>query len=105
MGDFQNAVLALLDAFARGIAVIRTQRMRRKEKLAIASTHKTAETRLSKSLKKNKASVQDAYDKDLARIGPGFAAGDGELKPPELESGANSRQPKHIRPWPRSSSA
>jgi hypothetical protein len=79
MGELQNAVSALLDAFARGIAVIKTQRVRRKkEKLSIDSTHKTAETRLSKSLKKNKADVQDAYGKDLARFGSGFATGDGE---------------------------
>lgn len=80
MGELQNAVSTLLDAFARGIAVIKTQRDRRKqEKVSIDSTHKTAETRLSKSLKKNKADVRDAYRKDLARFGPGFAAGDGEF--------------------------
>ena len=78
MGELQNAVSALLDAFARGIAVIKTQRaQRKKEKRPIDSTHKTAETRLSKSLKKSKSEVQDAYGKDLARFGPGFAAGDG----------------------------
>jgi len=79
MGELQSAVSALLDAFARGIAVIKTQRVRRKkEKVTIDSTHKTAETRLSKSLKKNRADVQDAYGKDLARFGPGFAVGDAE---------------------------
>ncbi|KAG0646696.1 hypothetical protein D0Z07_6212 [Hyphodiscus hymeniophilus] len=79
MGELQNAVSALLDAFARGIAVIKTQRNRRKaEKLSIDSTHKTAETRVSKSLKRNKADVQSAYTKDLARFGSGFAAGDAE---------------------------
>jgi hypothetical protein len=107
MGELQSAVSALLDAFARGIAVIKTQRVRRKkEKVLIDSTHKTAETRLSKSLKKNRADVQNAYGKDLARFGPGFAAGDGAfyqkfLKGQKLISDQLKRTP----PSPQSSSA
>jgi hypothetical protein len=91
MGELQNAVSALLDAFARGIAVIKTQRVRRKkEKVPIDSTHKAAETRLSKSLKKNRADVQDAYGKDLARFGPGFAAGDGRFHQKPLRDQART---------------
>ena len=59
--------------------MIETQQARRKkERLLVDSTHKTAETRLNKSLKKNKTEVQESYRKVLARFGPGFAAGDGE---------------------------
>jgi hypothetical protein len=79
MGDLHDAVAALLDAFARGISVIRAQRARRKEQQQPVDTvQKTAETHLRKSLKKNRAEVKEAYGRDLARYGPRFASGDGK---------------------------
>ena len=80
MGEFQNCVSILLDAFASGITIIKAQRRRRKqERIAIDSTSKTAETHLSKSLRKNKSDVRTAYRRDLSRHGRGFAVGDGKL--------------------------
>ena len=79
MGEFHDAVSTLLDAFAHGVAMIKTQRGRRKkESIPIDSTTKSAETHLSKALKKNRVDVKDAYGKDLARYGPDFANGDGK---------------------------
>ncbi len=79
MGEFHDAVSTLLDAFTHGVAMIKTQRGRRKkESIAIDSTTKSAETHLSKVLEKNRADVKDAYGKDLARHGPDFAKGDGK---------------------------
>jgi hypothetical protein len=79
MGEFHDAVSTLLDAFTHGMAVIKTQRGRRKkESIPIDSTTKSAETNLSKALKKNRVDVKDAYGKDLARHGPDFAKGDGK---------------------------
>jgi len=80
MGEFHDAVSTLLEAFSRGIAIIKTQRGRRKqENLPLDSTHKKAETHLSKSLKKNKVTVKGAYGRELSQVGPGFAEGDGKL--------------------------
>jgi len=79
MGEFHDAVSALVEAFSHGISIIGTQRGRRKkQQLAIDSTTRSAEESLNKSLKKNKTEVKNAYGKDLARFGPGFAAGDGK---------------------------
>jgi len=79
MGEFHDAVSTLLEAFARGISIIKIQRGRRKkEQLPIESTKKTAETHLSKSLKKNRSEVKDAYQRDLGRYGQSFAVGDGK---------------------------
>lgn len=79
MGEFHAAVSSLLDAFARGISIIKTQRKRRKSgRIQIDQSSKVAETHLSKSLKKNRTEVQSAYGKDLNRFGPGFAEGDGK---------------------------
>lgn len=79
MGEFHDAVSHLLQAFARGVSIIKTQRGRRKKnKILIDSTAKSAEIHLSKTLKHNSAVVQDAYGKDLMRHGPDFAKGDGE---------------------------
>lgn len=80
MGELHDAVTALLDAFARGISVIREQRSRRKEgRLLVDPVQQTAETHVRKSLKKSRSDVDEAYRRDLARYGPGFAAGDGEI--------------------------
>jgi hypothetical protein len=75
MGDFHTAVSTLLDAFARGLAVIR----RKKERLPQDSTQRDADKQLSRSLRKSRADVKNAYGRDLARFGPGFAVGDGEF--------------------------
>jgi hypothetical protein len=70
MGDFYEAVSALLDAFARGVAVIRAQRSRRKkEQMSIDSAQKIAEKSLSSSLRKNRAEINQAYGRDLKRFG------------------------------------
>ena len=80
MGEFHDAVSTLLDAFARGITIIKCQRGRRKrEQLPIEPTKKHAETHLSKSLKRNRTDVRDTYQRDLKHYGPGFAVGDGEI--------------------------
>jgi hypothetical protein len=77
MGEFHDAVSTLLEAFGHGIAIIKSQRGRRKkEQLPLESSKKIAETHLSKSLKKNRTDVKKAYGRDLARFGPGFAVGD-----------------------------
>jgi hypothetical protein len=91
MGELHDTVTALLDAFARGISVIRAQRSRRKEeRLPVDPVKQTAETHVRKSLKKSRADVKEAYSRDLARYGPRFASGDGlfffqqELSPPAV---------------------
>ncbi|RDL40377.1 uncharacterized protein BP5553_00356 [Venustampulla echinocandica] len=78
MGEFHEAVSTLLDAFARGISIIKAQSSRREKDRS--STRKAAETRLSKSLKKNRTDVKNTYSRDLNRFGPGFAAGDTESR-------------------------
>lgn len=79
MGEFHGAVSSLLDAFARGIGIIKAQRKRRKSgHIPIDQSSKTAETQLSKSLKKSRTEIKNAYGKDLNRLGPGFAEGDGK---------------------------
>lgn len=79
MGEFHEAVFALLQAFGRGVDIIKSQRGRReREQLPIEPTKKNAESHLSKSLKKNRIDVKEAYGRDLARHGPGFALGDAE---------------------------
>lgn len=80
MGELHGAVSSLLDAFARGIGIIKAQRKRRKSShITIDQSSKAAETNLSKSLKKSRTEVRNAYGKDLSRFGPGFAEGDGKL--------------------------
>jgi hypothetical protein len=79
MGGFHDAVSTLLETFARGIAIIKTQRRRReRENLPLEPTHKKAESHLSKSLKKNRVTVKDAYGRELSTVGSGFAEGDAE---------------------------
>ncbi|KUJ20878.1 uncharacterized protein LY89DRAFT_729697 [Mollisia scopiformis] len=77
MGEFHDAVTKLLGAFSCGISMIKAQR-RKKEQIPIDSTSKKAETHLSKSLKKNRLEVENAYGEDLVRYGPSFADGDAE---------------------------
>jgi hypothetical protein len=87
MGELHDAVTALLDAFAHGISVIREQRSWRKEgRLLVDPVQQTAETHVRKSLKKSRSDVDEAYRRDLARYGPGFAAGDGEILLPLEQS-------------------
>ena len=84
MGEFNAAVSTLLEAFSSGIAIIRSLRRRRKEsKSEIDSAVKAEESRLSKSLKKNKVDVRSVYKTKLDRLGRRFADGDG--KPPEMD--------------------
>lgn len=82
MGELHDAVTALLDAFARGISVIRDQRSRRKEeRLQVDPVQQTAESHIRRSLKKSRSDVDEAYRRDVMRFGPGFAAGDGKILP------------------------
>ncbi len=79
MGEFHDAVSILLDAFGRGIDIIKCQRgQRKRDRLPIEPAKKNAESHLSKSLKNNRTDVKNAYGRDLARHGPGFAVGDGK---------------------------
>ncbi|KAH7360691.1 hypothetical protein BKA65DRAFT_547404 [Rhexocercosporidium sp. MPI-PUGE-AT-0058] len=81
MGELHGAVSSLLDAFARGIGIIKAQRKRRKSgHVPIDQSSKAAETQLSKSLTKSRTDVRNAYGKDLSRFGPGFAEGDAEAR-------------------------
>jgi hypothetical protein len=74
MGEFHDAVTRLLGAFSCGISMIKAQRRNNETK-----PDPKAETRLSKSLKKNRLEVENAYGEDLVRFGPSFADGDGKL--------------------------
>jgi hypothetical protein len=86
MGEFYATVSTLLEAFGKGITIIRSLRRRRKEsKAEIDSAVKADESRLSKSLKKNRIDVRSAYKAKLERLGRQFADGDG--KPPEMDRG------------------
>lgn len=79
MGDFHNVVTALLDAFAQGISIIKTQRKRRKAGAPrLDSAQKAAETDLQKSFKSSQNDIASAYGRDLALHGSGFAIGDGK---------------------------
>ena len=72
MGEFHDAVTTLLEAFSRGLAVI-------KRKRAISSsTDKSKDLTLKKSLKRSRSDVQTAYGREMGRVGPGFANGDGK---------------------------
>jgi len=51
---------------------------RRKKEQTFDPSSKKAETHLSKSLKKNRLEVENAYGEDLVRYGPSFADGDAE---------------------------
>jgi len=57
--------------------VIKAQR--RKNEIKSDLTSKKAESHLSKSLKKNRLEVENAYGEELVRFGPKFADGDGKL--------------------------
>ncbi|TVY85547.1 hypothetical protein LSUE1_G000076 [Lachnellula suecica] len=77
MSEFHDAVSTLLEAFARGLSIIKAQKKRGSNQ----QTTKTApEAHLGKSLKKNRRDVKDAYSRDLAQFGAGFAAGDAEAR-------------------------
>jgi hypothetical protein len=75
MSEFHDAVSTLLEAFARGLSIIKAQKKRRSKELT--STKSAPEVQLSKSLKRNRKDVKAAYSRDLAQVGPGFAVGDG----------------------------
>lgn len=80
MGEFNDAVTSLLQAFTSGLAVLRSIRHRRKESMVeVDPGLKKDELRLRKSLKKNRADVRNAYAQDLAKIGLSFSEGDGKL--------------------------
>ena len=80
MGEFSDAVSALLQAFTNGLAIIRSIRHRRKEPLVeVDSGLKKDELRLRKSLRKNRADLRNAYAHDLAKLGQSFSEGDGKL--------------------------
>lgn len=76
MGEFQDAVSVLIEAFARGLAAMK----RKKEQYPRDATHKDVEKHLSKSLRKSRTDVKYAYRRDLNRFGPGFAVGDAEAR-------------------------
>jgi hypothetical protein len=76
MSEFHDAVSTLLEAFARGLSIIKAQKKRRSKEQT--STKTAPEVQLSKSLKRNRKDVKTAYSRDLVRFGPGFAAGDGK---------------------------
>lgn len=79
MSQFNEAVIALIEAYNRGISVIKTHRRRRKDdKARVGAEIEAAEVRLSKTLKKGKADVVSAYSHELADFGSKFTAGDGE---------------------------
>ena len=43
-----------------------------------ASTDKSKDLTLKKSLKRSRSDVQTAYGREMGRVGPGFANGDGK---------------------------
>lgn len=78
MGEFHDAVSTLLEAFGRGVLLIKTQRGKRKRaSIQVDPTTKNAESTLSKTLKRSKVEVKNAYGQHLARH-PGFNQGDSE---------------------------
>jgi len=77
MGQFNEAVVALIEAFNRGIGIIKTHRRRRKAaKAHIGSGIEAEEERLSRSLKKGKTDIASAYARELAELGSQFTEGD-----------------------------
>ncbi|KAH8602428.1 hypothetical protein B0O99DRAFT_139426 [Bisporella sp. PMI_857] len=76
MGEFHDAVNSLLEAFSRGLTVLKCKR---KQTSPQSTSVKGLEARLGNSLKKSRSDVRKAYKEDLARIGPGFAHGDGRF--------------------------
>lgn len=80
MGEFHDAVSTLLEAFTRGIAVLKRKKDRGGSNSRL--THKStgcADEELSKALRNSRTDVRTAYTKNLAKFGSGFAAGDGEF--------------------------
>jgi hypothetical protein len=81
MGELNEVVVALLEAFSGGLAIIKTLRHRRKEaKAKIDTATQSEELRLRRSLKKNREDVRSVYSKDLEKLGSKFAEGDGMFK-------------------------
>jgi hypothetical protein len=79
MGEFNAAVSTLLEAFNSGIAIIKSLRRRRREgNSPIDPAVKAEESRLSKSLKKNRMDVRSVYERKLERLGHRFSDGDGK---------------------------
>ncbi|TVY85824.1 hypothetical protein LAWI1_G008446 [Lachnellula willkommii] len=78
MDEFHDAVSSLLEALEKGLSIIKAQK--KKHPKDQASSKKTPEAHLSRSLKKNHAEVKKMYSRDLARFGAGFAAGDAEAR-------------------------
>ena len=76
MSEFHEAVSTLLEAFAKGLSIVKAQKKRRSKDQASAKA--APEAHLSKSLKKNRADVKNAFRRDLTQFGPEFAAGDGK---------------------------
>lgn len=80
MGELNAAVSTLLEAFSTGIAIIRSLRRRRKESNSqIDASLKAEESRLSKSLKRNRVDVQSVYESKLEKFGHRFSDGDGKV--------------------------
>lgn len=82
MGEFNETVTTLLQAFSSGIEVIKRLRRRRKEsREEVDASIKKEEQRLHRSLKRNRADVHQAYSHDRAKLGDRFEKGDCKFHP------------------------
>ncbi|TAQ83619.1 hypothetical protein B7494_g8055 [Chlorociboria aeruginascens] len=77
MGEFHDTVSVLLDAFARGIDIIKARRAQRKRP---SRENEGGHPDVSKALKEHRTQVKKAYSRDQARFGPRFATGDTEAR-------------------------
>jgi len=81
MGQLQNVVAKLLDAFSCGMKLIKVQNGRNgAERRRFDSTRKDIESHLKLSLKQDRSEVQQAYRQNVAKYGPEFT-NDGMLFP------------------------
>lgn len=78
MGEFHDTVSTLLDAFSRGLSIIKSHKKNRSKEQCY--TKSDPQYQLSRSLKKNRRDVKNAYGRELAQFGPDFAAGDAEAR-------------------------
>jgi hypothetical protein len=76
--EIAAAVAGIVSAFISVDDAIRKFRQRRKEKKqSLLSTAQKAENTLLTTLHNGPTSINNEYNRDLARIGPAFANGDG----------------------------
>jgi hypothetical protein len=76
--EIAAGIAGIASAFVTITRAIRsTHKSRKEKKLALQANATAAENRLLTTLDSGPPQINNEYDRDLARIGPAFAQGDG----------------------------